>query len=315
MIRVTIPSLAAALAGMLSPAPGAAQSLPPALEAAPPEIRRETAEAFGLCLQAGGQPSVGEAYLKTGDLNGDGSPDYVLDLNGLACEGAPPLFCGPDGCPVMVWLSGPDGLGRVWGDLAPAARMEADALVVAITDAECEGDAPCERRVTFQGVAPGATAPEVAAAGRAEGPRPRPRAPVGEAPPPASGPAGTWTLRAVPEGDPVAVSDGPGAVAQVAVFCLGGSPWLALTLEPRPSGDAVTVGFAFDAETLEVEALWEDGAGGAYVVELANRPLAGLLAGRDRVVDLTVSGRAEGALSLFGSTRAIRRALEPCGGV
>jgi hypothetical protein len=48
------------------------------------------------------------------------------------------------------------------------------------------------------------------------------------------------------------------------------------------------------------------------VVALEEGNLAARLGGRDREVEVSVDGAAEGILSLSGSTRALRGALEIC---
>jgi hypothetical protein len=155
--------------------------------------------------------------------------------------------------------------------------------------------------------APEPRAPSVEPEAAAGGPQPRPEALAGDGRP---GPG--WTLRAVPDGSTVALAGGPGRAASLAVFCLGGAPWLAIELAPPPEADAVRAGFAFSGERVEVEALREEGAGGAYVVELAGGPLAGLLAGTDAQALLAIDGTQQGALSLAGSSAAIREALAGC---
>ena len=72
--------------------------------------------------------------------------------------------------------------------------------------------------------------------------------------------------------------------------------------------------FAFSQGPLEVTAGYESTAGGAYVVALADSPLAARLAGRDREVEVEVDGKPEGTLSLAGSTKALRGALADCHG-
>lgn len=121
-----------------------------------------------------------------------------------------------------------------------------------------------------------------------------------------------WTLRTTPGGEMVALAGGPGRVARVAAFCLAGAPWLTLDLDPAPDVERVRVDFGFSGERVEVEALREAGAGGAYVAELANGVLAGLLAGDDARATLGIDGTQQGYLSLSGSRRAIRAALEDC---
>lgn len=121
-----------------------------------------------------------------------------------------------------------------------------------------------------------------------------------------------WTLREVPGSSPVALGGGTGSVAFLAAFCLGGEPFLAVTFHERPGSDAVTLGFGFSQSPIEAVAGFESGAGGAYVVPLAEGDLAARLGGRDRQVEFRVDGESEGVLSLSGSTRSIRGALETC---
>jgi hypothetical protein len=156
--------------------------------------------------------------------------------------------------------------------------------------------------------------PEAPEAAREEGlvlptPLPRPGGwAIGRAPRPEPG----WTLRTAPGAEPVALGGGPGQVASVAAFCLGGQPWLALELEPPPEASRVRLDFTFSAAQVEAEALREAGAGDAYVAELADGPLAALLVGADGEALLAIDGVQQGALSLQGSTRSIRAALEAC---
>lgn len=330
---------ALALAGLCLPGPGdpaAAQApeaggplaLPPALAAAPEALRREAAEAFAFCREGGGEPSVGEGFLREADLTGDGRADYVLDFAGLDCAGSPMGFCGPTGCLVTIWLAGTDTHRRAWGGFAAGVVLEGTAVVLRRLGTDCDPPAApgeaCEERMDFAGMVPPGIAedgaedaaragPVPAPAPPAERPRPRPEAAGPAVPDP---PAAGWSLRATPEGEAVAVSGGPGAIARAAAFCLGGEPFLALTLEPAPAAGTVAVGFAFPAAgaNVEAEARREAGAGGAFVVALAEGPLAGLLAGRDGAVDVSLDGAAAGSLSLAGSTRAIRGALAPCHG-
>jgi hypothetical protein len=118
----------------------------------------------------------------------------------------------------------------------------------------------------------------------------------------------------VPDGSPVATSEGPGALATVSAFCLSGEPFLALDLAPPPATEAVRAAFAFPVAATEttIEARAEEGAGGAYVAALADGPLAALLSGRDVEVAVSLDEAPQGMLSLRGSTRAIRDALAPC---
>lgn len=150
----------------------------------------------------------------------------------------------------------------------------------------------------------------------ARGPLPRPKA-AGSAQ--AEAPRGRvqaippgWTLRRVPGSSPVALGGGTGAMAFLAAFCLGGQPFLAVTFHERPTADEVDLGFGFSDGPVTAQATYEEGAGGAFVVPLAEGDLRQRLGGRDREVALSVDGVAQGNLSLSGSSASLRGALESC---
>ena len=124
--------------------------------------------------------------------------------------------------------------------------------------------------------------------------------------------AGGWTLRAVPGGGQVALSQGPGGIREVVVFCLYDAPWLALRFLEAPGPETLEIGFKFSAAALTASASHEPGAGGAYVIALDDVPLARLLAGRDARVALSIDGAPQGILSLSGSSKSISAALASC---
>lgn len=306
-----------ALALLLALAAGRAAAEPP------PALIEATETASAVCAALGGTPHIVDGYETSRDLNGDGTGDYVTDLSRLECEGAWSAFCGPSGCPVTAWLSHPGGferfdLGRLQGfELADGEPLPA---LVAHYDAVYCGQSldGCTRTWRFTSNAPEqpaidapppvevAAAPEPAPAAEpeagAEAPAERPAMPTG------------WTLRRVPGSSPVALGMGTGEIATLAGFCLADQPFLAVTFHERPPADTVRLGFAFSQGAIEAEASYEETAGGAFVVALAEGALARRLGGRDREVAITVDGRPEGTLSLLGSTRSLRGALAECYG-
>ncbi len=304
------PTLTAALFALALPAmalPAMAAELPPPLEAFAAEQSR-------VCTALGGAPRVGPAFATAVDLNGDGALDYIVDLAGIECANAWSAFCGPQGCPLSVWLGGAAGPARAWADVAQGWRLEgADADMAVVVDRS--GDAcpeaeavVCSERLAFDAAPVAPPAAPVSAA--------PPAAPLSVVPLQAPGGDG-WMVRDVPGATPVAISDGPGAFASVAVFCLAGQPLLAAPLVAAPLvdgglGETAEIAFAFSGERVAYAARREAGAGGALVIDLADRPLAGLLAGRDSSVRLALDGVAQGTLSLRGSSKAIRDALARC---
>lgn len=288
----------------------------------PPEIVEDTDRALVFCQDLGGHPAILPGYERRLDLNGDGREDVVTDQAGLACEGAASAFCGSAGCPVAAWLTRPEpGLERfdfgylqgyqIVDNAGPGGRP---GLRASYHGSACDGDRigadGCTRLWVFT-----SNAPEVPPM---EEPAAAPAAVVDAAapasPPPAPMPEG-WTLRRVPGGDPVALAAGPGEIATLAVFCLEGRAFLAVTFHAKPDTDPVPIRFDFAAQPVEIAVGYESTAGGAYVAALEGTPLAARLAGRDTSVAVRSHGADQGRLSLKGSTRALRGALESCHGL
>jgi hypothetical protein len=276
-------------------------ALPAAAEEPPPALIEATEAALALCREQGGTPEILPDYQLVRDLNGDGRADFLTDIAGLQCAGAWGALCGAGGCPVSAWLSESGGHVRFdFGDLRDFEVRDGGSLpeVVARYDpARCgEGTEECTRTWRFA-----TNAPEEPPIDAAPAPEPTPT-------PPPDG----WTLRRVPGASPVALSMGTGNIATLAAFCLGGQPFLAVTFHDRPEAAEVPLSFDFSQGAVEVDAGFEETAGGAYVVALAEGPLAARLGGRDRQVEVSAAGRGEGTLSLRGSTRALRGALADC---
>jgi hypothetical protein len=293
-------------------------ALPAAAE--PPAALIEATEAAAtLCTGLGGQPAILDGYRVTRDLNGDGVDDFLTDLARLECGGAWSAFCGSSGCPVTAWLSEADG-GHVRFEFGRLLGFEVrdgepiPAFVARYAAPFCAGEDldECTRTWTFASNSP-ETPPVDPRPETTPAPAPEP---APEAPEPAfPAPEGDdWSLRRVPGSSPLALGAGVGNIASLAAFCLGGEPFLAVSFRDRPEGDSATLAFAFSDGEVEASAGYEATAGGAFVTALSDGPLAARLAGRDSEVAVSVDGAAEGTLSLAGSTRAIRGALEACGG-
>ncbi|HLK84604.1 MAG TPA: hypothetical protein VKT99_24355 [Xanthobacteraceae bacterium] len=60
------------------------------------------------CHQLGGNlvDGAGRPQIMTGDFDGDGTPDYVLNPQNLRCSAAATAFCGNGGCQITIALSG-----------------------------------------------------------------------------------------------------------------------------------------------------------------------------------------------------------------
>lgn len=135
-----------AIIGLASGNMALAQDLPAPVETA----RLENAAA---CREAGGNPVETETYILQRDLNGDTSPDYVMNLMGLTCEGAFSYFCGSAGCPVTVWTSGAEGLSLAWSNYAQDITFDGVTLIAYLHGQFCTpprtGADGCEKRVSF----------------------------------------------------------------------------------------------------------------------------------------------------------------------
>ncbi|UFN47278.1 hypothetical protein LPC08_14710 [Roseomonas sp. OT10] len=281
----------------------------------PDIVRRSTQETFADCRGAGGRPSAGREYQTVVDLNGDGIPDYILDLSGLNCAGAESFFCGSAGCPVSLFLSTPRGhvaehLGHVQGwELDRAASPPVMKLMLHGGGCGRAGADGCERRIAWNGqrmAALGAPPP----AGRRPSPAPRE---------PAAAPgAGGWELRDIPGRTPAAMVQGPqgSAVTGLALTCNGEVPMAVFTLRARPPWDSVTVGFAGSAGRAEVPIRPQasDRTRGAHVwvADLRGSTLPRLLAAPGSGLRLTMNGGQQGTLGLRNAREAVRAALAPC---
>ena len=299
----------------------------PAAAAEPPAALVEaTEQASGLCRAVGGTPAILDGYRIVRDLNGDGRDDFLTDLARLECGGAWSAFCGPSGCPLIAWLSA-QGDGYEAFDFGRLLGFEIEdgeprpTLVARYAAAFCDGGGTvsCTRSWSFAANRPDTPAsvpdPVAETAPQPEASPPEGEATAAVAAPPASALPPGWTLRRVPGASPVALGSGTGNIASLAAFCLSGQPFLAVTFHQRPDAEKVTLDFAFGQGPVQAGAGYEETAGGAFVIALGDGPLAGRLGGRDSSVVVSVDGKAEGALSLSGSTRALRGALAECGGM
>lgn len=278
-----------------------------AAHAAPPlpaPVQEMTDAAAARCREAGGALSLAPDYARPADLNGDGLDDYLVDSIGLVCEGTGAGFCGPEGCPVAVWLSSPGGHRRVWSGTARASYLntstEPPGIVIERGGEFCDppraAAETCETRL------------DLADAASAEGDGAQDRS-AGTA---TDRPEG-WTLRATPGSEPVAVAPLPAPLRDMALFCLSGQPFIALVPETEAAlTETVQVSFAFSGETLSGTARREASAGNSYVIDEAGARIARALAGPDASVDLELDGTPLGTVSLAGSSRTIRTALDDC---
>lgn len=158
--------------GALVLACGLTMAAYPALADMPPDIRIVTLEMIAACKEVGGAPSLSgltipgagltppgyPPYLTQAELNGDDQPDYITDLAGLECVNAWSLFCGSAGCPVTVWLSGPEGHAVAWAGNAQGWTLRGTEIVVFLHGQLCApprvGADACEMAMRFDRTPP-----------------------------------------------------------------------------------------------------------------------------------------------------------------
>lgn len=81
-------------------------ALPARADTLPPEVRAVLEEAEGSC---GGAVTLGDRAVNHVDLNGDGSPDWLIDTGEISCPGSTTVFCGTAGCGVTTIIDGARG--------------------------------------------------------------------------------------------------------------------------------------------------------------------------------------------------------------
>ena len=131
-------------------------SFPAHGQSLPPQVQAQVDEVSTGCRGFGGNPVPAEGFVTNADLNGDGQPDYIVDLAALNCEGAWSAFCGSAGCPVTVWLSGPAGYFSGGGGYVQEWRVEGRSIRAFIHGQMCDpprvGAEGCEEVSDFDGV-------------------------------------------------------------------------------------------------------------------------------------------------------------------
>ena len=274
----------------------------PALAETPARIAAFTQENLDSCRVVGGAPQIGKGYLtETGDLNGDGAPDYVTDLAALECVNAASLFCGSAGCPVTVWLSGPQDYAVGWGGHAQAWELRGKEVVLSLHGQLCDppriGAQGCQIAMRFDQASAG---PEKSAA-----------SPV--SPPPDAAGNGDWqTRRLGVDGLVVAAGPGTGILTALSALCLRDRPVIMAALSESAGAAAVPFGFVFADRRIEVTGVAGTDTQKTYILDPGMAGLAAALSGDAAAVGLQIAGKDQGMLSLSGSTRALRAALSPC---
>jgi len=285
-------------------------ALPARAQQAPEVIRHATAESFAACRDAGGRPELTPDYQIEADLNGDGQPDYIIDLAGLNCVGAASFFCGSAGCPVSAYLSTPDGYRPVHFGHAQGWSIDRSgprpAIVFSLHGSSCgrAGYQTCQRRWTADQATAAPSPPR-----RVTTPAPRAAAPSPRTPPSATG---QWSLHAVPGGSPVARVAGPGVIRDIALFCHQNAATAAFVLRARPPRGAVILSWIVGRDRVNLPLSQRPDGGEAWYADLSRTTLPWLLVNRRGTATIRINGGIQGPLRLAGAAPMVRGALEPC---
>jgi hypothetical protein len=89
--------------GVLAISAAAASTLPAPIEAIIAGYANQCHQFGGTLVAGADRPQI-----MTGDFDGDGMPDYVLNPRNLRCSAAATAFCGNGGCQITIALSGND---------------------------------------------------------------------------------------------------------------------------------------------------------------------------------------------------------------
>ena len=111
----------------------------------------------GQCRTAGGKPDGGQPRILSGDIDGDGAPDYVVDPVALVCTGAATAYCGNGGCMIDVLLSSSGfapPLRLLGGAPSLTSQVDATILTLAVDATNCnvpKWQATCAATYQFAG--------------------------------------------------------------------------------------------------------------------------------------------------------------------
>lgn len=139
------PRLAAALLAALLASPAAAQRLPGYVAGPLSGLAYD-------CRQAGQAVPAARRMVMTADLDGDGTPDHVVDA-GQGCAANRLLYCSAAGCSVDVYLSSTAGLA---GSFRARAVRAARGVLELVTDGPACGrpaGQDCTERLGWNGAA------------------------------------------------------------------------------------------------------------------------------------------------------------------
>lgn len=296
---------------MLACMSGAAQAAAPKAPAAwPPEIRKMYNDQIGECTNAGGKTEVDLVeYAKSAEINGDGKPDYVVQLSSIVCDQfGYSEWCGSAGCVIDVMLSEANGYKNVFEDNAQAwdfvdagqGRKNISMGMHGIACGNRSGVEGCDMVYGWDGK-------KFARINQANwAAEPAPAAPASNVP--------RWSV--------TSESDGIGKVASVKTgnpkdFAIircdkAGKGSFLLGLDQISSAQSLSVVLTGATTGRIYDATMHYRADAKVWSTTASPDLVALLSGKDSALLVDAKGRDQFTLSLAGSTKAIGDAMARC---
>lgn len=262
----------------------------PAQQRYPAPVEAKIGEQRAACVSAGGKLTIGKDAVGSAELDGDGKPDYLLNHYAFECSRGTNGYCGSRGC---------------WNDvfLSSQGYREVDSFQGGVTIDRSH--APAWLRISDRSGS--ATRRWNGSRFAAPGSSPAAEAPRAAQPAPVS----AWTVET--EGQVTfARSPRAGEAGAITVRC---APWskrgYRVTFQlPARRGAGPVPFILFGANRIDLQLTRADGL---WVVDPENDDLLNLLSGAETGLAMNLDGRGIGAVSLAGSTRAIRSALATCG--
>jgi hypothetical protein len=145
------PAVALAVLGVVLPAsgPARARDLPRQVQA---EIDADIRE----CRPE--KVVLGRGFVSQRDVNGDGTPDFILDYGAFQCGDRAAFYCGSGGCTTKVFVStGRNGYAKVFDEIVRGMQFRTvngrPAMMLNLHGSACGkvGAEPCGKTLTWNG--------------------------------------------------------------------------------------------------------------------------------------------------------------------
>lgn len=121
----------------------------------PPIVRAALKEAKSSCQPEAAKIDPG--FVRRLDVNGDGTPDYVLSYEDVSCSDGGQRSCGSGGCLTQVFASSEGGYVKVLDETVQEVKFRRlrgrPAMVLGLHDSSCGkvGTEPCHATLYWNG--------------------------------------------------------------------------------------------------------------------------------------------------------------------